>query len=117
MSCDSKSYNALRHISQTILQQMVEINKYVVDVSGNKELPQEEKNKLLHFANYHLLVLSILMNDGKFVALKEFPDAAGIIKWSEAMYQGGLDNNQFTPCACDQCKSPEIEVELVETKA
>lgn len=113
MNCDSTSYSSLKHISQTILQQIVEINKHVADANENKEMTEEDKNKLIHFANYHLLVLSIILHDCLNVTRKEFPDAEGIVKWSEVMYQNGLDKGIFTPCRCIECKSPEVEAELV----
>ena len=116
MNCDSKSYSALRHMSQTILQQMVEVNKHIAINNDNKELAQEDKDRLVGFANYHLLVLSILLNDSKEVALKEFPDASGIIQWSENLYNLSLEQKLFTTCKCKEC-SPEVEAEIVETKA
>lgn len=95
---------ALRHTIQTILQQMIDVNKNIENTKKNDELDEHEKNANVSFANYHLLVLSILLHDWIEKAKELFPDALPVIEWSEVNYKYGLDNNLFNPCKCNDCE-------------
>ena len=96
---------SIKHVMQTIIKQIVDVNKHVAAVMENKELDEADKNATSNFANYHLMVLSILLHDLADEAAKTFPDAKAVIDWSENNYKWALDNKLFSPCSCDDCKA------------
>lgn len=105
---------AVRHVIQTILSQIVDVNNHVRAQQENKELSEGDKIATTNFSNYHLMVLSILLHDLEAFALEKFPDAKDIIAWSRAHYNFGLNNNAFKPCKCDECKVEEEEQQKIQ---
>lgn len=100
--------NKVRHVVQTILAQVVDVNNHIRSVQDKKELDEKDKVASTNFAHYHLMVLSILLNDFKDFAYDKFPDAKGIIDWAISHYEFGLNNNSFKPCECQECK-PQVK--------
>lgn len=99
----------VRHMIQTILSQIVDVNNHVRTTQDNKELSDGDKVATTNFAHYHLMVLTILLHDVIQFARDKFPDARGIIDWAEQHYEFGLANKSFKPCACVECpQEPEI---------
>lgn len=101
---------SVRHVVQTILSQIVDVNNHVRAQQDNKELAEGDKIATTNFGNYHLTVLSILLHDFEQFAYEQFPDAKGIIDWAKQHYNLGLEKNMFKPCACKECV-PVVEVE------
>lgn len=104
-----KLEKGMSHLVQTILAQIVDVNNHVRTTQDNKEIDEQTKISLTNFANHHLLVLSILLKEVEDYALEKFPDAKGIIDWSNGHYEFGLKNKQFTPCKCKDCPQPVVE--------
>jgi len=96
---------AARHVVQTILSQIVDVNNHVKAQQENKELAEADKIATTNFGNYHLMVLSILLHDLEDFALEKFPDAKDIIGWARNHYQFGLANNSFKACKCKECEA------------
>src|SRR5690348_13401308 len=105
---------AVSHVIQTILSQIVDVNNHVRTQQENTELAESDKIATTNFANYHLMVLSILLNDLKDIALEKFPDAKSIIDWAQQHYNFGLANNSFKPCQCETCKQEAEQKKLIE---
>lgn len=104
---------SIRHAIQTILSQIVDINNHLRTQQDNKELSEGDKIATTNFANYHLMVLSILLHDLKDIAYKHFPDAKNIIDWSIQHYNFGLANKSFTPCKCEECQIEQAEKDKI----
>lgn len=106
---------SIRHVIQTILSQIVDVNNHVRTQQDKEDLSEGDKIAATNFGNYHLMVLSILLHDLEEFAFEKFPDAKGIIEWAQAHYNFGLDNNSFKPCKCIECKvdSPEVDAQVV----
>lgn len=101
---------SVRHVIQTILKQIADVNNHLVAINSNPDALAEDKAVTTSHGNYHLLVLSILLHDLVEKAIADFPDAANIIDWSEKNYNHGLENNLFTPCSCKECKTITVEI-------
>ena len=111
----SQKYNKeLRHIVQTLMAQVVDVNNHVRALQDNEEMPEADKIATTNFAHYHLMVLAILLNDVKEFARKNFPDAHNILDWAAQHYKLGLDKKSFTPCKCSDCPQPEQTPEEIE---
>lgn len=95
-----------RHVIQTILAQIVDVNNHVRQVQDNAELADADKVANTNFANYHLMVLSILLHDLEDYALEQFPDARDIIFWAKSHYDLNFEKNMFKLCQCKEC-NPE----------
>ncbi len=92
---------------QTMLSQIVDVNNHTRLIQDNKELPEGDKVSQTNFANYHLLVVAILLHELKEVAHEMFPDAKGVIDWAMLHYKTNLDKGTFKPCQCKECKAEE----------
>ncbi len=99
---------AVRHIVQTILSQIVDVNNHVRTHQDNPDIEEADKISTTNFGHYHLMVLSILLHDLKDFAYEKFPDAKGIIDWAMEHYKLGLEKGSFKPCACIECKPEEV---------
>jgi hypothetical protein len=104
---------SVMHVIQTILSQIVDVNNHVRLQQENKELSEGDKVATTNFANYHLMVLSILLHDLEKIALDKFPDAKDIVAWSRKHYEFGLANNSFKPCKCKECETEQVEQDKV----
>ncbi len=106
---------AVRHVIQTILSQIVDVNNHVRTVQDNKEMAEGDKVATTNFAHYHTLVLSILLHDLEDVAMEKFPNAKEIIDWARSHYQLGLEKGSFKLCKCVECPNQE-EVKPVDAE-
>jgi hypothetical protein len=105
--CNSSIDKAVRHVIQTILSQIVDVNNHVRTTQENKELSEGDKIATTNFAHYHTLVLSILLHDLEDIALEKFPNAKEIIDWARSHYQLGLEKGSFKLCKCAECPNAE----------
>lgn len=103
----------MRHAVQTILAQIVDVNNNIRKQQEDVNIDEKDKLATSNFANYHLMVLSILLHDFEEYALEKFPDAKDIIGWARNHYQFGLNNKAFTPCKCEECKADQAEAERI----
>lgn len=94
----------IRHVIQTILSQIVDVNNHVRTIQDNKDLPEGDKAATTNFAHYHLMVLAILLHDLEKIARDKFPDASNIIDWAMEHYNNGLEKGSFKKCQCEECK-------------
>lgn len=101
----------VRHAIQTLLSQIVDVNNNIRTVQDNKEMSEPDKVAMTNFANYHLMVLAILLHEFREQAYKYFPDAKPIIDWSESHYNLGLEKKTFTLCKCKDCQEEEKKKE------
>lgn len=100
---------SINHAIQTIMSQIVDVNNNIRTQQDNKDIDEKDKVATTNFANYHLMVLCILLHDFESYARSKFPDAKPIIDWAMAHYNWGLQNKSFTPCKCEQCKADQEE--------
>lgn len=96
----------VRHVIQTLLNQIVDVNNHVRSIQDNPELEQEYKVATTSTAHYHLMVLAVLLHELKDIVLEKFPDAQPILEWSENHYNLNLEKGAIKPCKCDECKEP-----------
>lgn len=111
---ENNLHKSANHAIQTIMSQIMDVHKGMAARKDMKDLDEKDLIAIDNFANYHLMVLSILLHEFKDYALERFPDAKDIVKWAEDHYRLGLANNAFTPCKCADCKNEQEEQQKVE---
>jgi hypothetical protein len=109
-----KNDKAVKHVIQTLLAQIIDVNNHVRSVQDNKELSHGDKVVTTNFAHYHLMVLCVLLKDLEGIARESFPDARGIIDWAMDHYENGLKNKSFKKCECIDCKEEDVVSEHKE---
>lgn len=95
----------LRHLIQTLLSQIVDINNNVATVQADEKLDVKDKNAITNTSYYVLTVLSILLHEMKEIAHDRFPDAKQVIDYAMMHYKRALEGAMFKPCQCEECKT------------
>ena len=93
----------LKHVIQVILKNIQDVSRNLEHVKANAELDEPTKNSIANFSGYHLLVLSILLDQLASEAKEWYPEAVPLIEWAQKNYNYGVENKSITPCSCPEC--------------
>ncbi len=96
----------VRHVIQVLLKQVQDMHARTEELRNNTEIDEAQKNSAMNFYGYHMLVLSILLDQLGDKALELYPDAINLVDWAKKNYQNGVENKLITPCGCPDCYKP-----------
>jgi hypothetical protein len=97
------SEKAVRHLIQTILAQIVDVNNNVRKVQDDTTLDQAQKTAITNTSYYIITLLAVLLHEVKDIAHHYFPDAKDVIDYAMMHYKKALDNKAFSTCKCEDC--------------
>lgn len=94
---------AIKHVTETCLLQVPEIFKQIQIIKDDENLSEDSKTTFNNFANYHLMIMSILLNETMDYAKENYPDAKLLLEWIQKNYDHCLEKKFFTKCRCNFC--------------
>ena len=95
--------NKVKHVIQSLLTQLVDMNNHVASIQANETMEESDKVANTNFGHWHTMVLSVFVHELKDEAYSWFPEAKKIVDWAESHYNLNLEKGNIKPCKCPEC--------------